>query len=346
MSIAVEEYLSPESLGTLTYAAIAAGVAVALAVAVHFILFRILGRITRYSESKGDDEVVRRLRNPALWSMVAIAVSVAAETQPLLHDIWEQIARFVVPALMGWTAYALVQALATAADFRAEQNTNEYIARSRRTRIAILSRAVTATIIFITVSLVLLGIPGVRNVGVTLMASAGLAGLAVGAAAQPALRSLIAGLQMAITEPIRLGDLIVIDGESGRVEELRMSYVVLRLANERRMIVPTARFLDTTFQNCSRAAEGMTGTVMLPVNWGTPIDQIREKFHSIVKAHPDWDHRTCELQVSEARVGSIELTLTVSARRSPELARLRAAVREGMVEWLRTDMPAAACAKV
>lgn len=336
---------SHEDLEALTYAGIALGIAVALALAVHLALFAVLTRITGLSESKGDDEVVRRMRNPVRALMVAVAISMVAEAQPVVASAWEHVARFVAPALLGWTAYALVQALTTAMYLRTENSADDYAVRSRRTRVSILSRAATAIIVFVTVSLMLLGIPGVRSVGVTLMASAGLMGLAVGAAAQPALRSLIAGLQMAITEPIKLGDLIVIDGETGRIEELRMSYVVVRLANERRMIVPTSRFLDTTFQNCSRTSDGMTGTVILPVNWGTPIDRVREHFHSMVKAHPDWDHRTCELQVSEARVGSIELTLTVSARRSPELNRLRAAVREGMVEWLREELPDAACGK-
>lgn len=343
MNLLSQEY---EYVQDLTYAAIAAGIAAALALILHFILFSILTRITRLSESKGDDEVVRRLRNPLRWSMMAIAISLAAEAQPALGDIWRQVARFVVPALLGWVAYALVQAMATAMNIRSEHYANEHVARSRRTRVAILSRAATAIIVFVTISLMLLGIPGVRSIGVTLMASAGLVGLAVGAAAQPMLRSLIAGLQMAITEPIRLGDLIVIDGETGRVEELRMSYVVVRLANERRLIVPTSRFLDTTFQNCSRVMDGITGTVVLPVCWGTPIEPIREKFRALVAAHSDWDHRTCELQVSDARVGSLELTLTVSARRQAELTRLRAAIREGMVEWLRTELPDAQCMKV
>lgn len=339
-------WLTPEYLEDLTYAAIAAGIAIAIGLAIHFALFAVLSRVTRLSESKGDDEVIRRLRNPVRGALLAITISGAAQAQPTLREIWENIAPFLVPALLGWVAYSLIQGLATAMVIRTAQYSNEYAARSRRTRVTILSRAATAIVVFITVSLMLLGIPGVRSVGVTLMASAGLMGLAVGAAAQPALRSLIAGLQMAITEPIRLGDLIVIDGDSGRVEDLRMSYVVIRTSDNRRMIVPTSRFLDTTFQNWSRVADGITGTIMLPVNWGTPIGPIREKFHALVAEHPDWDGRTRELSVSEARVGSIDLTLTVSAKRPTELSRLRGAVREAMVEWLRTDMPEATCKKV
>src|SRR5690606_38053178 len=117
-------------------------------------------------------------------------------------------------------------------------------ARSRRTRVAILSRTALAVIVVVTIGLMLLDVPGVRDIGVTLMASAGLAALVVGAAAQPALKSLIAGLQMAITEPLRIGDLVVIDGYTGRVEEIRMSFVTVRTWDERVIIVPTNRFLE------------------------------------------------------------------------------------------------------
>ncbi|MET0587848.1 MAG: mechanosensitive ion channel protein MscS, partial [Novosphingobium sp.] len=179
-------------LKALTYAGIALGIAVAVALTIHLALFALLTGITNHSQSKGDDEVVRRMRNPVRALMVAIAVSFVAEAQPIVASAWQQVARFVAPALLGWTAYALVQALTTAMYLRTEATADDMAVRSRRTRVSILSRVATAIILFVTVSLMLLGIPGVRSVGVTLMASAGLMGLAVGAAAQPALRSLIA----------------------------------------------------------------------------------------------------------------------------------------------------------
>ncbi|MBV1690221.1 mechanosensitive ion channel family protein [Novosphingobium sp. G106] len=226
-------------------------------------------------------------------------------------------------------------------DSRAELSADELAARSRRTRIAILSRTAGFVIVFVTVALMLLGIPGVRNVGVTLMASAGLAGLAVGAAAQPALKSLIAGIQMALTEPIRIGDLVVMEGESGRVEDIRMTYVVIRTADERRLIVPTAKFLETTFQNWTRVAGGLTGTVVLPIVPGHEIAPIRAAFQTLINQQPDWDKRTAALIVSEVKIDAVELKLLMSAPGPTALANLRLAMREAMVEWLRTEMPEA-----
>ncbi|HEY0960603.1 MAG TPA: mechanosensitive ion channel domain-containing protein [Novosphingobium sp.] len=325
----------------LTGAAIAAGIAVAIALALHAVLFAIAGRVTRLSQMTSDEVVVDRLRQPLRWALVAVAVSLAAEAQPVLAHGWESVARFVVPALLGWVAFALVKAFATAMDSRAELSRDDLAARSRRTRIAILSRTLGFVIVFVTVALMLLGIPGVRNVGVTLMASAGLAGLAVGAAAQPALKSLIAGIQMALTEPIRIGDLVVIDGESGRVEDIRMSYVVIRTADERRLIVPTAKFLDTTFQNWTRVAGGITGSVILPISAGQPIAPIRTAFEKLLSERPEWDRRTGELQVAEVKVDAVELKLVMSAANPTAMARLRFAMREAMLEWLRLEMPGA-----
>lgn len=322
-----------------TGAAIAAGIAVAIALAAHFVLFALTDRITRLSPATSDEVVANRLRQPLRWSLVAVAISLAAESQATLAHVWDSVARFVVPALLGWVAFALVKAFAAIMSSRAELSTDELAVRSRRTRIAILSRTLGFVIIFVTVALMLLGIPGVRNVGVTLMASAGLATLAVGAAAQPALKSLIAGIQMAVTEPIRIGDLVVIEGETGRVEDIRMTYVVIRTADERRLIVPTTKFLETTFQNWTRVASGLTGSVVLPIAAGHPIAPIRAAFEALLNAHPDWDRRTGELQVSEVKVDAVELKLVMSTKDPTAMARLRAAMREAMLEWLRETMP-------
>ena len=324
-----------------TAAAIAAAVAVVIALVVHGVLFAVLTRITRISQLKTDSLVVERLRQPLRWSLIAVAISLTAEAHPALAHLWESVARFAVPALLGWVAFALVKAFAVAMDSRAELSVDEMTSRSRRTRIAILSRTAGFVIVFVTVALMLLGIPGVRNVGVTLMASAGLAGLAVGAAAQPALKSLIAGIQMALTEPIRIGDLIVIEGESGRVEDIRMTYVVVRTADERRLIVPTAKFLETTFQNWTRVAGGLTGTVVLPILPGHEVAPIRAAFEVLLAQQADWDKRTGALQVAEVKADAIELRLVMSAKDPASLARLRFAVREAMVEWLRVEMPEA-----
>lgn len=322
-------------------AAIAAGIAVGVALLIHFVVFRLLTRLARMSQLESDELVVDQLRAPLRWSLVALAIELAGESSALLARMWGAVDRFVIPALLGWVALRLVKAYAIAAESRARLYEDDIAARSRRTRIAILSRTVRFVIVFITIALMLLSIPGVRNIGVTLITSAGLAALAVGAAAQPALKSLIAGLQMAITEPIRIDDHIVIEGESGRIEDIRMTYVVIRTPDERRIIVPTSRFLDSSFQNWTRVGGGITGSVVLAIRPGTAIPPIRAAYEAMLAERPEWDKRSGSLQVSESKIDAIELKLVMSAADPGSLSTLRLAMREATLEWLRVEMPEA-----
>lgn len=328
-------------LSELPRAVIAGGVAVIVALALHFVLFRVLSRLAALSHMESDGIVVDRLRGPFRWALLALAIELAGESSVLIARVWGAVDRFVIPALLGWIALRLVKAYALAVDSRARLQDDTMASRSRRTRIAILSRSARFVIVFVTVALMLLSIPGVRNVGVTLITSAGLAALAVGAAAQPALKSLIAGIQMALTEPIRIDDHVVVEGESGRVEDIRMTYVVIRTGDERRLIVPTAKFLDTTFQNWTRVGGGITGSVVLPVNPGTAIAPIRTAYEDILGHRKEWDKRSGALQVAAAWIDRIELKLVMSAADPAALATLQLAVREEMLEWLRVNMPEA-----
>jgi small-conductance mechanosensitive channel len=315
--------------------------AIVVALALHRLAFAILRRIAARTATMTDGLVIERMRAPLRWAMIAAGIALAAKADPWIADTWTVAARFIQPALLGWIAYSLVKAFAASIEQRAELSTDLAAARSRRTRVAILSRTATFVIVFTAVGLILFQIPGVSQVGATLLASAGLAALAVGAAAQPALKSLIAGLQMALTEPVRIGDMVVVDGHTGRVEEIRMSFVVVRMWDERAAIVPTSRFLDTTFENWSRASEVLTGAVMLQLDPGTEVEPVRAEFVEFVSAQPQWDGRTAKLLVTESRAGSIELRLAMSASSIAQLFELRAAVREHMLDWLRRKQPAA-----
>lgn len=338
---------SLQTLGTaatdLTALALLAGLAVAAALALHFVLFAILTRIARGADDSGENLVVRRVREPLRWLMVAVALSAVEPFHPRIEQVWGQVDRLAVPALVGWVAFGLVRGIALALEERAGHDSDAVAVRSQLTRIRILSRMVRFLIAFVTVALVLYNIPGVRSVGSTLLASAGLAGLAVGAAAQPALKSLIAGLQIALTEPIRIDDYIVVDGEAGRVEDIRLTYVVIRTGDERRLIVPTAKFLDASFQNWTREGGGITGSVVLRILPGHPIAPIREAYLARLAKARGWDRRNGSLIVADALLDTVEIKLIMSAADPAALGDLRLEMREAMLEWLREEMPDALC---
>ncbi|NNF93132.1 MAG: mechanosensitive ion channel [Altererythrobacter sp.] len=314
-------------------------VAVVIAYLIYRAVFHVISRVTRVSETNVDDEIVGRIRAPIKWSFIAIAVTLAAQYDASLGLLWEPLAQFLRPALLGWIAYNAVKGFTAAIEARIEISDDPVAMRSRRTRLAVLSRVLTFGIIVITVGLMLFTIPSVRTIGTTMLASAGLAALAIGAAAQPALKSLIAGLQIALTEPLRLGDLVKVDGEVGRVEEVRMSFITVRTWDARVIIVPTSRFLDASFENWSRENEKLSGPVMLHLDPIADIDPIRAEFESFVQNHELWDQRTCELLMTEAYPESIELRLAVSSGTIGDLWKLRCALREHMLKWLRENQP-------
>ena len=335
------EWIDPR-LHALGDALLLAAIGVAVALVAHRLLYGLLNRLALASESKVDDVVVRSLRAPTRYATIALGLAIAARESALLAEVWQKLAGFVMPALIGWIALAGLNAFVRANTMEAEATpADSQTMRRRRTRLAIFARIGAFLIVFATVGLMLLAIPGVRDLGLTLMASAGLAGLAVGAAAQPALKSLIAGLQMALTEPINIGDLVVVDGESGRVEDIKTTYVVLRTWDERRAIVPTSKFLETTFQNWTRDGSELIGTVLLHLDPLAEIAPLREEFERQVAAHPLWDKRSARLHVTEASAGSIEVRLAMSAREPVALFELRSAIREGMLAWIREHQPQA-----
>ena len=334
--------LHPSWIETAAEAAIVAAIALAAGFAVHLALFRVLKKVAAASESQTDDILVRQLARPARYAIMALGLVLAARELPALAHVWEKLAGFVMPALVGWMAIAILRALVRASELHASlSGEDDRQARRRRTRISILSRIASFIVVFITVGLMLLSIPGVRDIGVTLMASAGLAALAVGAAAQPALKSLIAGFQMALIEPLRIGDLVVIDGHTGRVEDIRMSYVVVRTWDRRAIIVPTSRFLDQTFENWSGVNEQLTGPVFLRLDPATEIAPIRAEFTRYLATQENWDGQMASALLTEAYPESIELRLAMSAATISQLFELRCTVREHMIDWLRREMPAA-----
>ena len=325
----------------LIHTLIALGGSVIVALLAHWIAFAVLRRLTLASESTLDDAVVEAVRKPLRWAAIAFAIAVAAENDALVGQGWDVLTRFLTPAVVGWVAYAVVRGLARGYEAEIGEAEDPVAQRGRLTRIAILSRTVKVGIIIITVSLIMLNIPGVRDVGTTMLASAGLAALAVGAAAQPALKSLIAGLQMALTQPLRIGDLVKVDGQAGRVEEIRMSFVTVRTWDERVLVVPTSRFLDDSFENWSRVSEKLTGPVMLHLDPIADIEPIRAEFERFVQEHALWDGRNLQLLMTEAYPESIELRLSMSAETIGDLWTLRCEVREHMLAWLKQNQPEA-----
>ena len=321
---------------------IVGAVVIALALMLHWISFAILRRLTRETADNTDNVLVKKLSKPVCVAVVVVALAYMAQFYPILSEWWEKIGGMVMPLLVGWLAWAILRAFIAALYFKADISVADNLrARRRRTRLAIFARLATFLIIFVTVGLMMLAIPGVRDIGVTLVASAGLAGLAVGAAAQPALRSLIAGSQMALTEPINIDDVVIIEGEWGRIEDIRTTYVLVKIWDERRLVVPTTYFLEKPFQNWTKKTSDLLGTVMLYLDPAAGVDPLRAEFERLIESHPLWDGRVQKLQVTETSAEAKEVRLLMSAKDASALFDLRCDVREDLLGWLSENQPAA-----
>jgi small-conductance mechanosensitive channel len=213
------------------------------------------------------------------------------------------------------------------------------LARKHVTQVRILQRAMQVLILIITVGTALMTIEAVRQFGVSLFASAGAAGLVVGLAARPVLSNLLAGIQIAIAQPIRVEDAVVVEGEWGWIEEINSTYVVVRIWDLRRLILPLTYFIENPFQNWTHRSADLLGSVHLNVDWTVPMVPLRKKLEEIVHESKLWDGKVQVLQVVEATGPMVQLRILASARNSSQAWDLRCEVREKMVAFLQQEYP-------
>jgi small-conductance mechanosensitive channel len=211
---------------------------------------------------------------------------------------------------------------------------DEFESRGIRTQLLIAHRAFSVIVVLGAAAAILSGFHAVRNIGVSLLASAGIASVVIGIAAQKTLGSFLAGIQLSVSQPMRLGDTVVVDTEFCTVEEIRLTYIVLKTWDLRRLVVPVNRFLDQSFQNWTRVRTHLLGTVELWVDYNTPLVPPRDELTRICTESKLWDKRVCRLQVTDASDKAMKLRMLVSADNAGNLFDLRCEVREKMIAFL------------
>jgi small-conductance mechanosensitive channel len=214
-------------------------------------------------------------------------------------------------------------------------------ARRIHTRVVLLRQMLTAAVIVIGVAMVLLLHPALSVLGTGILASAGVAGIVIGIAAQQPVRNLLAGFQIAITQPFRVDDVVIVENEWGRIEEITLTYVVVRIWDLRRLVLPISYFLEKPFQNWTRTSASILGTAFLYVDYAAPLHAIRAKLLEIAEASPNWDRKVCGLQVTELKERTMELRALVSAGDASRAWDLRCEVREGLIGFLKEEHPEA-----
>ncbi len=325
------------------FAALSILVSVVAAFLIHWGFYWLARRLL--SRTTIDPVILPALYHPSRWIVVLLALSAGLRAIALpdrVAELWAIGSRMLFVILVGWLVLNVMRAVRTILEQHSDITVADNLrARRQHTRLRILYRIAQSVIAFVIIALVLMTIPGVRSVGITLMASAGLVGLAVGAAAQPALKNLIAGVQMAFSEPIRLDDVVIVEGEWGRIEDISLAFVVVKIWDDRRLVVPVSYFLEKPFQNWTRRTSDLLGTVFIYVDPTADVERIRAKLDEVVHANARWDKRVCILQVTDHRADAMELRCLVSAHNASQAFDLRCEVREAMLHFLRAEMPEA-----
>jgi small-conductance mechanosensitive channel len=320
------------------------GFAVLLALALH----RWASRLVRHAFAERYPYVFSffmQTRGLTRAALLILAMMVAVPVAPLPPETAALLARLMAVAVIGLIGWAAIIALHIAADlylrrFRLDIDDN-LLARKHNTQVRVLARTIDVLLIMLTLSAALMTFPAVRQYGVSLFASAGVAGIVAGLAARPVLSNLMAGVQLAMTQPIRLYDAVIVENEYGTIEEITSTYVVVKLWDLRRMIVPLTYFIEKPFQNWTRENSSLIGNVMLYVDYSAPVDIIREKFSATLKESKRWDGQVHTAQVTDFKEGTMELRLLMSARSSGEAFDLRCEVREKLIDFLQREHPEA-----
>ena len=319
--------------------------AIAAALISHYILFGIFRRISEGVEAIPKGAVNKRLQWPVLLTMIIIAVRFVLPFFKLPEKLNETVTHIISIAFIGFISWLLIRAIKLLEDcvlhqFRIDEKDNLH-ARKIHTQLRVVKRIGILVIVILAIGTMLMTFPRVRQLGTTVLASAGIIGLIVGVAAQKTLGTFIAGLQIALTQPIRVDDVVIVENEWGRIEEITLTYVVVKIWDLRRLIVPITYFIEKPFQNWTQTSADILGTVFIYVDYTVPIDAIREQLQKILNESKLWDKKVCVLQVTNATERTMELRALMSAADASTAWSLRCEVREKLIDFIGKNYPQA-----
>jgi len=303
-------------------------------------LLKRLQRNTYLKEFKVRSEV---LKTPLRSLIPGLCTIMIFPFLRLSENIQACISHFVniwLIASFSWLIIVIVHIIRDAILFRYDIDARDNLqARRVYTQIRVIENIITVIILLLTVAFILMTFPKVRQIGVSLLASAGVFGIIIGLAAQKTLGNFIAGIQIAITQPIRLDDVVIVENEWGWIEEINLTYVVVRIWDLRRLVVPISYFIEKPFQNWTRTSADILGSVFIYADYTIPVEDIRDELTHILENSSYWDKKVNVLQVTNATEKTVELRALMSASDSPTAWTLRCEVREKLLKFLQEHLP-------
>ncbi len=340
----IQEFLSPYFESVNPFIAVGSGLfALFVGFLIHFIAFRIIRRLSQRRPSALWPALLKYGKTSSLFLILLICFIAVKPLMQIVPDSINSVNHAMAILIVIIVAWNLVQAVTIIRvsllnRFSIEEGDN-LKARKVHTQFRMLGNIIKFLIIVLAIGIGLMTFESIRHFGVSLLASAGIAGIILGFAAQKLIATILAGLQLAITQPIRLDDVVIVEGEWGKIEEMTLTYVVVRIWDKRRLIVPTTFFIDTPFQNWTRVSADILGTVFLYTDYTVPIDKIREELTRILHNSPHWDGLVNVVQVTDAKERTMEIRALVSAVDAGTAFDLRVEVREKLIAFLQKNYP-------
>jgi len=330
-------------LDNLAISVIIAAISIILGLLVKWVLFRLLNIYNNHSNPRLVVSLTRHMNSPLTYFIPLLFVSMALPTLPLtnaqLHAI-RRVTEILNIVVFAWILVQLVYVIQDVVKHKyAIDKADNFKERKLITQLQFVRKVSIILIVFFAGALILLQFEAVKTLGTGLLTSAGIVGIVVGFAAQRSLANFLAGLQIAFTQPIRIDDVLVVENEFGRVEEITLTYVVLRIWDNRRLILPLNYFIEKPFQNWTRSSVDILATVIFYTDYSVPVDALRKELRRVLTESPLWDKEVAELDVTDVLQNTIQLRALLSAKNSGEAWQLRCLVREKLLYFLQQNYP-------
>ncbi|MBN2588573.1 MAG: mechanosensitive ion channel [Sedimentisphaerales bacterium] len=306
---------------------------------------KLLLKLALKSDNDIDNSLILHCFKPLLWLMVFFVIRFAVGTSYPEKELISinEVEHLLALLLIGLVSWFLIKAVSVFEDIitsRFDISTEDNLqARKIHTQFRVLKRIVIIVVIVIAVAAMLMTFPRIKQLGTAIFASAGIIGIILGFAAQRTLSTFIAGLQIAFTQPIRVDDVVIVEGEWGRIEEITLTYVVVKIWDLRRLIVPITYFIEKPFQNWTRVSADILGTVFLYADYNVPVEELRKELERLLKETALWDGKVCGLVVTNATEKAVELRALMSASDASAAWNLRCYIREQLIDFIKTKYP-------
>ena len=339
---AVERFMQSDTTN-MVIGFLAFGVAIAIVIVIYRFITRKLIARARKTPGRIDDVVIDVLKVPFLVLLIWIMFRIFSQTA--FYDTryfsgMNHVLRILLIITVGWI---LIKGTRVLFYYMEHKLTSEAVSnfhvRGSLTKLKIFERMIKILIVVVVVAVSLMTFDKIRTVGISLLTSAGIAGIIVGFAAQRSLGMMLAGIQLAITQPIRLDDKVIVEGETGTIEEIKLTYVIVNLWDQRRLILPVTYFLENPFQNLTIKTPQLLGTIYFYVDYCMPLNALREELNRVLKGNPLWDGQVSNLQVTDMKANYMELRVLLSSRDSGTRWDLQVDVREKMVKFMQEIYP-------